>query len=448
MDDKQRLQQFSQRKDRLFQKARVQVPGALSGPAGRTVAPSPAQAMEMSVLCDCEVAVIVMTQRQQLFEFHSHDRMDDLLARYGKACQEPHERRYNSEFLQKYFEDQASGRLAHDEDEHVVLEEPILPGPVPAQAEAMRPHTDEIARMAREIFTDQAFPSGTESAGSLQSLTAAAEQLFETILREFESAQQQVRGDSALQAILTGKIAHSAPTTAVATAAGAEAAAAAGAEQGVADPGEQQTSNPPSAPSDFQGGSTGAGGSMPAPSRPKGLQLAVSIPDGKRDPIMPVQGSAVGVAPSRFGDIQMLRAAMPSARGGLPSAVGISPGVGLSADLLPNLSVMETPNAEKLLAQGLASLPGLSDMNLGLGFDWPSPKLAAAQPSVRGEHPSTRGPMHEPSRLKMDSNHPAGGLADDLLVGAPGLGDDSPMLAEGGELHGSPPEAKRARLDS
>ena len=106
--------------------------------------------MELSVLCDCEVAVIVMNQGR-LYEYCNNDRMDDLLAKYSKACTEPHERRHNTEFLQRYFEDQASGRL-NDEDEHVILEEPILPGPNPLQQEAMKHSTEELTRVMGETF--------------------------------------------------------------------------------------------------------------------------------------------------------------------------------------------------------------------------------------------------------------------------------------------------------
>lgn len=54
------------------------------------------KAMELSVLCECDVSLILFTSSGTLHQYSSGP-MEELLERYSRACQQPHEWRCNDD---------------------------------------------------------------------------------------------------------------------------------------------------------------------------------------------------------------------------------------------------------------------------------------------------------------------------------------------------------------
>lgn len=74
------------------------------------------KAMELSVLCDCDIALIIFNSSGRLYQYSSTE-MENLLERYSKACQDPHERRNNEELFRQHFADQAKADGGDDDDD-------------------------------------------------------------------------------------------------------------------------------------------------------------------------------------------------------------------------------------------------------------------------------------------------------------------------------------------
>ena len=54
------------------------------------------RAMELSIMCDADVALVIFAPDDTLSQYSSND-MEEMLHRYARTCQEPHECRTNQD---------------------------------------------------------------------------------------------------------------------------------------------------------------------------------------------------------------------------------------------------------------------------------------------------------------------------------------------------------------
>lgn len=76
------------------------------------------KAMELSVLCDCDIALVIFNSNNKLFQYASTD-MDAILAKYSKACAEPHEKRNNQDLFTQHFANQQHNDDDDDDDDDI-----------------------------------------------------------------------------------------------------------------------------------------------------------------------------------------------------------------------------------------------------------------------------------------------------------------------------------------
>ncbi|CAG9461635.1 unnamed protein product [Pedinophyceae sp. YPF-701] len=330
------------------------------------------KAMELSVLCDCEIALIVFNQHGKLFLYHSHE-VERTLGKFGKACQEAHERKNTHDLLAQHFGSQLAEQHARrnppqddggdddddDDDDGFDLDGEMLYGKpygangvplsqagAPADARAM----ERLAGATRSVFHPMPVDVQIES----HALSPRADRAFSTLAEEFEAAQQYQRDHP----------------RGAGDASGAQHAGRAGERNPLLSPGGLSVQS-----ADENGGGKGT--------LKRGPGLVITVPENKARPIN-VQQSATGSGP---GPLPLFTptnpptggAAMLSVRGGrVAERSRMAHATGRDAPGVAATPATETPGR---LAGGAMAMPDDS----AAGAPDPAPLEALVGPPTTGQ---------------------------------------------------------------